>query len=106
MKKSLVAALLCVSGVAEAAQWTGYFAITGTYISGAENLHYRVAGTLPLPAPCPAAPTYAYINQSASGAKAYIAALMTAQVAGKLVKLYADNESGYCRIVEMQVQTN
>jgi hypothetical protein len=106
MKRAAVALLLLTSAAAQAAQWTGYFTITSTYVSGADNQHYRVYGMAPLPSVCPTAPSYAYINQNSSGAKTYIAALMSAQVAGKSVNLYVDNDSGYCRIIEMAVQTN
>ena len=102
MKRLALLLVLLISVSAEAAQWTGYFTIGGSYISGAENQHYRVGGMPPLPSLCPTAPGYAYINQSASGSKTYIAALMTAQAAGKQVNLYVENDGGYCRIIEMQ----
>lgn len=106
MKRSVLTLLLLTSAVAEAAQWTGYFTITGAYISGAENQHYRVSGMPLLPSLCPAGPSYGYINESASGAKTYISALMAAQAAGKKVNLYVENDGGYCRIIEMQLSTN
>lgn len=104
MKKSILTLLLLTSAVAEAGQWTGYFTITGAYISGAENQHYRVTGILP--SLCPTAPSYAYLNQSTSGAKTYIAALISAQVTGKQVNLYVENDGGYCRIIEMHLSAN
>jgi hypothetical protein len=106
MKRTLLTLLLLTSAVAQAAQWTGYFTITGTYISGAENQHYRVGGMPLLSSLCPNGPSYAYINQSQSGSKTYVAALMSAQATGKKVNLYVVGNGGFCQIIELQVSTN
>lgn len=101
IRKLLCSVLVAFSSTGHATGWTGKFTITSLYISGADNLHLRVSGFSAVSA-CPTGPTWAYINQSASGAKTYIAALMAAYATGKPVDIYWDTDAqGYCRIVEV-----
>jgi hypothetical protein len=99
----LITALLIMTTAAHAVGWTGPFVITQLYISGAENYHLRVTG-FPAISACPNGPTWAYINQSSSGSKTYIAALMTAYAMGKQVNIYwQPDTSGYCQIIEAAI---
>jgi hypothetical protein len=89
------------SAAQAATAWTGSFVITQLYISGAENFHVRVSGFGYISA-CSNGPTWAYINQSQSGSKEYIAALMIAYASGKPVNLFwQPDANGYCQIIEM-----
>jgi len=81
--------------------WTGPFVITQLYISGAENFHVRVSGFGAISA-CTTGPSWLYINQSYTGSKEYIAALMIAYASGKPVNIYwQPDANGYCQIIEM-----
>jgi len=102
LRTLLLLALLGSTGAAQAVNgWTGSFVITQLYISGAENFHVRVSG-FPAISACTTGPTWAYINQSQSGSKEYIAALMIAYASGKPVNIYwQPDASGYCQIIEM-----
>ena len=52
---------------------------------------------------CPSA-AFAYVNQSASGSKSYVAALMLAHASAKQVNLFVEADAnGYCRIIEFAV---
>lgn len=97
--------LLAVLGLTDAAHavngWTGSFVITQLYVSSAENFHVRVSGS-PTVSACPNSPGWAYINQSQSGSKEYIAALMIAHASGKPVNVYwQPDANGYCQIIEL-----
>ena len=97
-------ALLGLTGAAQAAGYTGPFVITSLWISGAENQHVRVSGFPAMTGACPRGSTWLYINQSASGSKEYMAALMLAYGTGKPVNIYwQEDGNGYCQIIEMGV---
>ena len=101
LRALLLLALLGLTGAAQAAGYTGSVVITQMYISGAENQHVRVSG-FPAISACPSGPSWVYVNQSASGSKTYIAALMIAYASGKPVNIYwVPDADGYCRIVEV-----
>jgi len=98
----LLLALFGLTGTAHAVSgYTGSFVITQLYISGEENFHVRAFG-FPSISACPSAPSWVYINKSASGSKDYIAALMIAYSTGKPVNVYwATDASGFCQIIEL-----
>jgi len=98
----MLLALFGLTSAAHAASgYTGSFVITQMYISGAENEHVRVSG-FPAISACPNGPTWVYINQSASGSKTYIAALMIAYASGKPVNIYWTTDvNGFCQIIEL-----
>jgi hypothetical protein len=99
----LIAALFTMSAAAQAVGYTGPFVINQLYISGAENYHLRVSG-FPAISACSNGPTWAYVNQSQSGSKTYIAALMTAYAMGKTVNIvWQPDTSGYCQVLEVIV---
>ena len=101
LRTLLLFALFGLAGSAHALSQTGSFVITQLYISGAENFHVRVSGFAAISA-CPNGPTWAYINQSQSGSKEYIAALAIAYASGKPVNLFWQADAnGYCQIIEM-----
>lgn len=102
IRRAIFGAALCTTFGANAANgWTGPFAITSLYISGAENYHVRVIGAPSNPA-CPNGSTWYYINQSYSESKEYIATLMIAKATGQLVDIYWQADSnGYCQIIEL-----
>jgi hypothetical protein len=86
-------------------QNTGWFAITGVYLSQAGNMTLRVNG-MPAITGCPASPNWAYVDEGDSGSKEKVAALLTAYAAGKTVNLliapinyYGDGQM-FCHIIE------
>jgi hypothetical protein len=98
----LVFATLFAGAAHAAQQWTGFFTISGVYMSSAENYHLRVTGFTPLWI-CPSG-TFTYVNQSSSGSRDYVAALLLAHAAAKQVNLFVGADAnGYCRIVEFAV---
>jgi len=80
---------------------TGFFNISGIYVSLAENYHMRVYGTGSI-AGCTAGVNWAYMNTSYPGSKEYFAALMLAYATNKQVNLVVQPDgNGYCQIIEM-----
>jgi hypothetical protein len=84
----LVSATLFAGAAHAAQQWTNY--------------HLRVTGFTPLSI-CPSG-TLAYVNQSTSESRGYVAALLLAHASAKQVNLFVEADAnGYCRIVEFAV---
>ncbi len=101
MKNLLALLTLLASFGVNAAQWSSAFVLTGVFVSAEGNYHLRANG-LPAAANCPG--SWAYINQSDSGSKEYMASLLLAYALGKQVSLYvAPDTNGYCHIIELQV---
>jgi hypothetical protein len=96
--------MMCVSPLlrAQTQIWTADFQITNLYVAGAENFHYRVYGMPPVPA-CNNGTTWSYVNESDSGSKGYIAALLSAFTAGKYIRVLVTPANGFCHIAEIFV---
>jgi hypothetical protein len=103
MRKLLLIALplLFASAQASAEAWTADFNISALHISLGENYHYRTYG-MPAIAECPGQ-GWAFVNESDSGAKGQIAALLMAYASGKQVRLFVAPSNGYCHIIEVLV---
>ena len=108
MKKYLVLLFLAVSSNSMAIETPAPFKIDKIYLANAENFHFRVLrnttdGTW-LCNNGPKNPAWAYINESDSGSKGKMSALLAAYAAKKTVQLYTegvDTSAGrMCKIVE------
>lgn len=99
--------LNCMTGVANAVEWTPYAKVVSTYVSAGNNMYFRVFGPISTQCPSPQN-TWAYINESDSGAKGKIATILTAYALGKDVRLFVEpvdfyaNGTIYCHILEVQ----
>jgi hypothetical protein len=79
------------------------FTITSVYVAQQNNFQYRVYG-IPASSGCPNSTTWAYINDSDLGSPGYVAAILSAFSAGKLITVnITTTASGFCHIVELQV---
>jgi hypothetical protein len=56
---------------------------------------------MPAQASCVNGTTWAYVNQSDSGASWYAAAILAAYHAGKPVQVNVQTVNGYCHIIEV-----
>ena len=104
VRKLLLLGLLCVSAQANANQfWTPDFTISSLHVSSGENYHYRVYG-MPATTACLGASSMAFLNESFSGAKGQIAALLMAYTAGKSIRLFVEPDANsYCKILEVVI---
>ncbi|MGD8914754.1 MAG: hypothetical protein PVI97_17580 [Candidatus Thiodiazotropha sp.] len=94
---------------AYAGEWSDWFTISRIFVSSASNMHFRVGGMESID-DCTNGKTWAYVNESDSGASAKISTLLSAHAAGKNVRLYVSptdvygNGKVYCHVVELQVK--
>lgn len=96
--------MLIFSGFACAVDYPPPFVIDHIYLSGANNYHLRVSAPTTTPH-CTGGPSWSYINEGDSGAKANIAALLMAYSLGKTVSLVTGNDgNGYCQIYEFLIK--
>lgn len=101
----LLPTLTLFSNGAWADGWTGFFTITGLYVSGPSNYAYRVSGFQSGAGTACTGVGWAYLNQGDSGASWYASAILTAYASGKQVDLLLQTDAnGYCHIVEMNIQ--
>ncbi|OWQ88589.1 hypothetical protein CDN99_17230 [Roseateles aquatilis] len=99
---AMVAALALPMAAHAEGRWTGEFKPGGPYVSSGVNFHFRVSN-VPATANCPQ--TWAYINETDSGAKGKIAALLLAYAQGKSIDIFVDTgDGGYCHVVEFVVK--
>jgi hypothetical protein len=98
--------LIPASALAQTAQQSGFFVISGLMVSYANNMHFRVIGMAPVSA-CGAGTNWAYVDEADSGAEGKIATLLAAYLAGKQVNLvilptnYYANGQMFCHITEI-----
>lgn len=111
MKKIIFGLLITLSSfsIAKASEITSAFDIAQIYVSNADNMYFRVYDG-DATALCTGGEHWAYINESDSGAKMKMAALMTASATSKQVVLVTEpidfytNGHIYCHITEVVVK--
>jgi hypothetical protein len=103
--KSLAVTLLWFVGISAAHAWDG--AVAGTIyaveITGGNNYDVRifVSGVTNM---CGSGSNWAYLNESDSNYKTYVAAILAAKAQGSQVTVYTTLENGYCHIGYISVQ--
>jgi hypothetical protein len=85
--------------------WDG--AVNGTIsnidVTGGQNYGFRISLS-GVPAMCSIGDSWAYLNDTDSNYKTYVAALMLAKAQGKRVVVYSVVESGHCHMGYISVQ--
>jgi hypothetical protein len=95
-----VAAVLWIAFLTNPAfAWDGAVAgkITVLDTTGGSNFGFRVA-LAGAPVMCAGGPTWAYLNDTDSNYKVYVAQLMVAKLASNPLVIYTTNVGGYCQI--------
>lgn len=97
--------LLCVSQ--HVAAWDG--SITGQIhtieVTHGSNLGFRVS-LVGLPILCAGGQPWAYLNETDSNYKTYVAVLLLARAQSSPVVLYMNREGSYCHIGHIQLNPN
>jgi len=95
---------LMLMTAAPALAWDG--AVSGTIyiidVTGGANYGFRVY-LEGVSSACAGGANWAYLNESDSNYKTYVAALMMAKSQGSRVTLYSNVENGYCHIGYIQI---
>lgn len=106
----LLAIAASMAGVnAGAAEYPTPFKISSIFVSSASNYHFRVESNTGN-WHCnngPKSPAWSYVNETDSGAKGKISALLAAYASGKSVTLVTEGviagANTYCRILEFKI---
>lgn len=103
--KSLALAVLWLTGIGAAHAWDGVVSgnIYAVEITGGNNFGFRVfvSGVTNM---CGSGSNWAYLNETDSNYKTYVAAILAAKAQGSSVTVYSTLENGYCHIGYISVQ--
>src|SRR2546426_11962998 len=103
--RGVMLALTCLAGTQVAYAWDGVF--TGTVatvqITNGNNLGFRIflSGISNM---CGTGSNWAYLNESDSNYKTYVAAVLAAKAQGSQVTVYSTLENGSCHIGYLSIQ--
>ena len=103
--RSLALAVLCFAGIGVAHAWDGVASgnISAVEITGGNNFGFRifVGGVTNM---CGSGSNWAYLNESDSNYKTYVAAILAAKAQGTPVTVFSTLENGYCHVGYISVQ--
>jgi hypothetical protein len=103
--RSLAFAVLWFTGAGAAHAWDGVASgnIYAVEITGGNSFGFRVfvSGVTNM---CGSGSNWAYLNESDSNYKTYVAGILAAKAQGSTVTVYSTLENGYCHIGYISVQ--
>jgi hypothetical protein len=103
--RTIALAVLWFAGAGTAHAWDGTVsgAVYAVEITGGNNFGFRVfiSGVTNM---CGSGSNWAYLNESDSNYKTYVAAILAAKAQGSPVTVFSTLEGGYCHIGYISVQ--
>jgi hypothetical protein len=103
--RSFAMTVLWFAGIGTAQAWDGVASgnIYAVEITGGNNYGLRVFVT-GVSNMCSGGSSWAYLNESDSNYKTYVAAILAAKAQGSPVVVYSTLENGYCHIGYVSIQ--
>jgi hypothetical protein len=103
--RSIALAVLWFVGIGSAHAWDGVASgvVNAVDITNGNIYGFRVfvSGVTNM---CGSGSNWAFLNESDSNYKTYVAAILTAKAQGTPVVIYTNSENGYCHIGHISVQ--